>query len=132
MMYAATAYVFTMLALYMLGSAKLVEEEGRPRLFLVFLPFAHEYVRAVIAGQRGRYLRVLAPLATANLIFALMISNIYFLAAALLFNIVTRIFLNYYTYERKNAMLFTLLGLLIPLSSGIWLYYTYRKVRIPL
>lgn len=126
-MYAVAAYIFAMLALYMLGTAKLIRQEGRPPLFFIFLPFAHSYARAVIVGQRGRYLRILAPLAAGVLIIALMIPYIYFLMSAILFYLVTRCFLNYYTFEKKHALLFTILSILIPFSSGIWIYVTCRK-----
>ena len=135
-MYAVSAYVFVMFALYMLGSVKLIMQEGRPPLYFAFLPFAHDYARAVIVGQRGRRLRILAPLATAVLIIAMMFPNIYFLAAANLFYLSIRCFLNCYTYEfacyKKLALLFTVLSILVPFSSGIWIYFTYRKVRLPL
>jgi hypothetical protein len=127
LMYAVSAYIFAMFALYMLGTVKLIQKEGRPQLCLAFLPFAHGYARAVIAGQRGRHLRILAPLSAICLMVALMAPYFYFLVAAILFYLVTRCFLNYYTFEKKYAPLFTILSILIPLSSGIWIYFTYRR-----
>jgi hypothetical protein len=125
-MYAASAYIFTMFALYILGTAKMILEEGNPPWYFAFLPFVHSYARAVIVGLRGRYLRTLAPLSSICLLAALIFPHFYFLVSAILFYLVTRCFLNYYTYNRY-AMLFTILGIIIPLSSGIWIFMTHRK-----
>jgi len=124
LMYAVTAYIFAMFALYMLGTVKLIQHEGRPPLFLAFLPFTHGYARAVIIGQRGRYLRLLTPLSAVTI--ALLFPYFYFLITASLLNLTVRCFLNYYTFNRKYALLFTILSVLIPLSSGIWIYITYK------
>jgi hypothetical protein len=124
--YAVTAYIFAMFALYMLGTVKLIQQEGRPPLFFAFLPFAHGYARAVITGQRGRYLRLLTPLSAVCLIIAALLPYLFFLIATSLFYTVTRCFLNYYTFNKKHALLFTILSVLFPHSSGIWIYITYK------